>query len=99
MEQAETGNFKLIERAKAILLSPKTEWDVIANEPASVTTLYRKYAMILAAIPAVAQFLHSVALLIEDTGMAKDLTRAADTMDRRTMRAAIARMDHHALVL
>lgn len=60
MEQAETGNFKLIERAKAILLSPKTEWDVIANEPASVTTLYRKYAMILAAIPAVAQFLHSV---------------------------------------
>ncbi|WP_156678953.1 Yip1 family protein [Sphingomonas profundi] len=43
----------VVERAKAILLTPKTEWPVIAAEPATVGGLYRGYVMILAAIPAV----------------------------------------------
>lgn len=47
---------KLIERVKAILTTPKTEWPVIAAEPASVAGLYKNYIAILAAIPAVIGF-------------------------------------------
>lgn len=42
-----------VERAKAILLTPKSEWPLIAAEPATVGGLYRNYVAILAAIPAV----------------------------------------------
>jgi hypothetical protein len=48
---------KLIERVKNVLLSPKTEWPVIAQEQADVASLYLGYAAILAAIPAVFGFL------------------------------------------
>lgn len=48
---------KLIERVKNILLTPKTEWPVIAQETTDVAKLYTGYIMILAAIPAVFQFL------------------------------------------
>ena len=48
---------KLIGRVKAILMTPKTEWPVIAAEPASVPDLYKNYIAILAAIPAVAGFI------------------------------------------
>jgi hypothetical protein len=48
---------KVIARAKAILLTPKTEWPVIAGEPATVSDLYKNYIMILAAIPAVFGFI------------------------------------------
>jgi len=34
---------KIIARAKAILLTPKTEWPVIAGEPATVADLYKPY--------------------------------------------------------
>lgn len=44
----------LFERAKNILISPKTEWEVIKGEQATTADLFTKYAMILAAIPAVA---------------------------------------------
>lgn len=47
----------IVGRVKAILLSPKTEWPVIAVEPATVSGLFTKYIMILAAIPAVAGFI------------------------------------------
>ncbi len=50
---------KLIARAKAILLTPKTEWPVIAAEPATVADLYKNYIVILAAIPAIAGFIAS----------------------------------------
>jgi hypothetical protein len=56
----------LIDRAKNILLSPKTEWPVIAGETASVQSLYVGYVVILAAIGPIAlairQGLHGVAL-------------------------------------
>ena len=42
---------KLIERVRCIVLSPKTEWQKIAAEPADVKSLFTGYAMILAAIP------------------------------------------------
>ena len=48
---------KLIARIKNILLTPKTEWPVIAAEPDSVVGLYKNYILILAAIPAVITFL------------------------------------------
>jgi hypothetical protein len=48
---------KLIARAKAILLTPKTEWPVIAGEQTTVADLYKNYIVILAAIPAVAGFI------------------------------------------
>ena len=48
---------KLIARAKAILLTPKTEWPVIAAEPATVPDLYKNYIAILAVIPAIAGFI------------------------------------------
>jgi uncharacterized membrane protein len=44
---------KIIERAKGIVLSPKTEWEKIAAESTDVKSLYVGYAMILAAIPAI----------------------------------------------
>ena len=48
---------KLIARAQAILLSPKTEWPVIAAEQDTVANLYKNYIVVLAAIPAVAGFI------------------------------------------
>lgn len=48
---------KLVERVKSILLSPRSEWPVIAAEPATVKGLYTGYVMILAAIPAVFGFI------------------------------------------
>jgi hypothetical protein len=47
---------KVIQRARALLVSPRTEWPVIAAEPATVQDLYREYIMILAAIPPICQF-------------------------------------------
>lgn len=48
---------KLIARVKAILSTPKTEWPVVAAEPATVPDLYKNYIAILAAIPAVMGFI------------------------------------------
>jgi hypothetical protein len=47
----------LVDRAKNILLQPKSEWQVISAEPHTVQDLYTGYVMILAAIPAVASFI------------------------------------------
>lgn len=44
----------LVERAKNILLTPKTEWVRIAAEPSSIKQIYTSYVMILAAIPPIA---------------------------------------------
>jgi len=48
---------KLIDRAKAILLTPKTEWPVIAAEPETTAGLYKNYIVILAALGPIAMFL------------------------------------------
>jgi hypothetical protein len=44
----------LLDRVKNILLTPKTEWPVIAGETATVSSIYTGYVMILAAIGPVA---------------------------------------------
>ena len=48
---------KVIQRARSLLASPRTEWPVIAAEPATVADLYRDYIMILAAIPPACHFI------------------------------------------
>lgn len=48
---------KIVQRAKAILLTPKTEWPVIAAEPATVPDLYKNYIVVLAALPAAFGFI------------------------------------------
>jgi len=50
----------LMQRVQGILLKPKDEWVKIKGEPATVSGLFTSYAMILAAIPAVSQFLGNV---------------------------------------
>jgi hypothetical protein len=47
----------LFERAKNILLTPAKEWDVIKGEQLTIVDMFTKYAMILAAIPAIAGFI------------------------------------------
>ena len=44
---------KIIQRARAVLVTPRTEWPVIAAEPTTVQDLYRDYILVLAAIPPV----------------------------------------------
>jgi Yip1 domain len=44
----------IVNRAKNILLSPASEWEVIAKEPATVGGLFTGYACILAVLPAIA---------------------------------------------
>jgi hypothetical protein len=48
---------KLIARVKGILLTPKTEWPVIAGEQTTVADLYKGYLVWLAAIPPIFSFL------------------------------------------
>lgn len=47
----------IAERAKRIILSPKTEWAAIEAEPMTALDLYRNYILYLAAVPAIANFL------------------------------------------
>jgi hypothetical protein len=48
---------KLIARVRNILLTPKTEWPVVATEPATIAGLYKGYIAWVAAIPAIFGFL------------------------------------------
>src|SRR5450631_2444544 len=47
----------LIERIKAVLLQPKSEWLVIEREPGDAGYLFTNYVVILAAIPPVCAFI------------------------------------------
>lgn len=47
----------LVERVKRILLTPQTEWEVIAAEQTTTQELYTKFIMPVAAIGPVAQFI------------------------------------------
>jgi hypothetical protein len=53
------GSRSLVDRAKNILLQPKSEWGVIDGEPATIGGLYTGYIMILAAIGPVAGLIGS----------------------------------------
>ncbi len=47
----------IVERVKGILFNPSQEWAEIKSEENTIAQLYTSYAIILAAIPAVAQFI------------------------------------------
>ena len=47
----------LVDRVKRILLSPRTEWEVIDIEPTTTAQLYTGYVMPLAAIAPIAQII------------------------------------------
>lgn len=47
----------IVSRVQAILMKPKEEWITIKEESTSVSQLFTSYAMIVAAIPAVSQFI------------------------------------------
>ncbi len=47
----------IVDRVKAILMSPKTEWPVIEAENNDIAGIYKNYLIYLAAIPAVAMFI------------------------------------------
>lgn len=47
----------LVERVKRILLSPRTEWEVIDAEPTTTVELYTRYIAPLAAITPIAQLI------------------------------------------
>src|SRR5215475_16184931 len=57
--QLRTGGvaMNLVERVKAILLTPKEEWPVIDSETGDANYLFTNYVAILAAIPAVCTFI------------------------------------------
>jgi hypothetical protein len=48
---------EVVARAKAIMLTPRSEWQLIAREPGALTDLFGSYVAIFAAIPAVARFI------------------------------------------
>ena len=48
---------ELVDRVKAILISPVDTWPIIKSEAKSEKEIYTDYVMILAAIPVIAQFL------------------------------------------
>ncbi len=50
------GDVNLVERAKAIVMTPAAEWRVIDREPGDAGFLFANYVAILAAIPAVCGF-------------------------------------------
>jgi hypothetical protein len=50
----------LVERVKAILVTPKTEWAVIDGEPGDAGYLFTNYVAILAAIPAIGFLVHAL---------------------------------------
>ena len=47
----------IFERAKSIIVTPKTEWVVIENENTTSQQLLTKYLLLLALIPAIASFI------------------------------------------
>jgi Yip1 domain/zinc-ribbon domain len=57
-EKAASPLPSLVQRVKNILLTPKTEWPVIAAEPTTAGQLYTGYVMPLAALAALISFVH-----------------------------------------
>ena len=59
----------IVDRAKNMIMKPAEEWNVVADEPATVGGLFTGYAMILAVIPVVAAIVFTGALGMSVAGM------------------------------
>ena len=51
---------KLVDRVTGLLRAPKLEWPIIAAEQTTVKALFTRYAMVLAAIPAVSTLVNDL---------------------------------------
>jgi hypothetical protein len=74
---------RVIQRARSLLVSPRTEWPVIAAETATVASLYREYIVVVAAVPAICLFIKTSILgyawhgfRVYRVGIAQGLTAA-----------------------
>src|ERR1700681_3245318 len=67
---------KLIERVKAILLTPRSEWSAIEQERSTMSDLFINYVAILAAIPEVAHFIGQSLIGEAGTPIVSGLLRA-----------------------
>ncbi|HRI78023.1 MAG TPA: Yip1 family protein [Cyclobacteriaceae bacterium] len=65
----------LIERAKNMIVTPKTEWDVVAGESDTLSSVLTSYVIWLAAIPAAASLVGSF-LLTQATGISLGIKTA-----------------------
>ena len=50
----------LVDRAKDIVLRPRTEWSAVDREPSEVSDLFVSYVGVLAAIPAICALIKRV---------------------------------------
>jgi Yip1 domain len=71
------SSMSIIDRAKNMILKPAEEWNVVADEPATVGGLFTGYAMILALIPAVVGLL---AVLVLGAAMSQYMGAAMGAM-------------------
>ena len=69
----------IADRVKGILLTPKTEWPIIAAEPATLGSVI-SYAAILALIPLVASVLVSF-LIMGDSGFGRNLMQMSAVLN------------------
>jgi hypothetical protein len=67
---------QLVERVKAIMLSPSSEWLMIEKEPSTLTGLLLRYVAILAAIPEVAHLIGQSLIGTVHTPIVSNLLRA-----------------------
>lgn len=81
----------IVDRVRGILLKPASEWEIIAKEPATVSGLFTGYAMILAALPAIATILASGVLGVGSDAMAMAglSTGLVDTIIRTALGYAV----------
>jgi len=52
----------VVDRVRNILVTPKTEWSVIAAEPATVGTIFKSYVLIVALLPLIGALLGGLLL-------------------------------------
>ena len=52
----------VVDRVKNILLTPKTEWPLIAAEPATIGGIYSGYAVLVALLPVIGMLIGSLVL-------------------------------------
>lgn len=50
---------KIITRAKSMLLTPRTEWPVVAAEPATIGGIFTGYVIVMAAVPVIVRLVSS----------------------------------------
>ena len=78
----------LADRAKAIVLTPKTEWLRADAEPATIRDIYTGYVMPLALIPALAGFVGSSLVGVSVPGLGTVRTGSLPALPARSCNSA-----------